>query len=106
VRSQKLWIRRGMSPGGAKTGSFVSTTARSGGASAAMATSSPKLQSRPSSAHVRRHSWSSQRPATLRSSRYVPATPPSFVRFDSNVRSSTSGSTSSTPTSDHVPALM
>ena len=40
--------------------------------------------SRPSSAQARRHSCTSQSPVTLRSSRKVPSTPPSLVRFAAN----------------------
>jgi hypothetical protein len=40
---------------------------------------------------------------TLRSSRIVPSTPRSFVRFAAAARSSSTGSRSSTPSSDQVP---
>ncbi len=39
------------------------------------------------------------------SSRVVPQTPPSFVKFSSRVRSVTIGAGSSVPSSDHVPEL-
>ena len=72
----------------------------------ARSTSSSNERSKPSSAQARRHSCSSHRPVTFRSTRTVPATPPSFVRFAAYVRSSITGRRSSSPTSDHVPALM
>ena len=43
---------------------------------------------------------------TLRSRRKVPSTPPSLVRFAANAASVITGSLTSSPTSDHVPALM
>ena len=48
----------------------------------------------------------SHSPVTLRSSRKVPPTPPSLVRFAANAASVMTGAFTSRPTSDHVPALM
>ena len=59
----------------------------------------------PSSAQARRHSWSSQRPVTFRRRRTVSSTPPSLVMFAANEASVITGSSTSRPTSDHVPTL-
>ena len=49
------------------------------------------------------HSCSSQSPPTLRRNLVRPPTPPSLVKFASRLASVTIGSSSSRPTSDHVP---
>ena len=64
-----------------RASAFGSTNGPNGGADRASATSSSNEYVWPCVAHARRHSCSSHRPVTLRSSRNVPATPPSFVRF-------------------------
>ena len=61
----------------------------------------------PSSAsHVRTASLSSHSPVTLWRKRTRPSTPPSFVKLASRAASLTTGSSSSTPTSPHVPHEM
>ena len=54
-------------------------------------------------APARRHSCTSHRPITLRSSRIVPSTPRSLVRLYSRAGAVSTGSSSSRPSSDHVP---
>jgi hypothetical protein len=106
VRRAAAAIRAGMSPGGAKAGSSTSTTVRSAGASAAAASSTARSTSSPRSRQLRRLSWSSHSPATLRRYRTVPATPSSLVKFAVRLASDRTGAVSSTPTSDQVPDEM
>src|SRR3954447_13737151 len=106
LSAQNAWTRAGRSPGARNRGSFGSMNDCSGGAASAAAVSSWNVHVRPSAAQALRHSCSSQRPSTFLSSRVVPPTPPSFVRFAAKLASVISGSASSTPTSDQLPALM
>src|SRR5262249_31950960 len=60
----------------------------------------------PSLSHDRRHDCSSHRPPMFLSSRIVPPTPPSLVKFRSRALALITGASISVPSSDHVPELM
>ena len=98
-------MRAGMSPGVRKSGASTSMMRENGGAAAAMSTISSQESNWPSAAHVRRHSWTSQRPVMFFSKRIVPQTPPSLVKLKRQAVSLMTGSGLSTPISDHVPEL-
>ena len=59
----------------------------------------------PSRAQPRRHACSSHRPPMFFSSRVVPQTPPSLVKFASSARGVMIGRGTSVPSSDQVPEL-
>ena len=105
VRRQSSAIRAGMLPGPTSASSSGSISEQSEGAASASAMISSNERKWPSDSQLRRHSCSSQSPVTFRSRRKVPATPPSFVKLAAKVSSVISGSSTSRPTSDHVPTL-
>ena len=86
-------IRAGMSPGAANdSGRSGRRSERKRRARPPRARRARRRRARARrAAQARRHSCSSQRPVTFRSSRNVPATPPSLVRFAAKVASVISG---------------
>ena len=62
-------------------------------------------ESSPASAQLRRQACSSHKPAMFFSSRVVPPTPPSLVKFSARDRAVITGAGTSMPSSDHVPEL-
>ncbi len=71
-----------------------------------MANNSVTPRSCPLAVHASRHFSRSHMPITFFRKRVVPATPPSFVKFKRRPSEVIIGSSSSVPTSDHVPELM
>ena len=106
VRAASAAIRAGMSPGGRNVGPSTSTTVVSAGTRAAAASRSGRSAGSPASFQVRIDSWSTHRPMTLRRYRTVPSTPASLVKLAARLASVSTGWSSSSPTSDHVPQEM
>ena len=92
-------------PVGRSRGSSMSTTERSGLPPRPRASSVDQVgaAARRSSAQARSDSYSSHRPITFLRKRIVPSTPPSLVKLARRAASVSTGSSSSSPTSDHVP---
>ena len=99
-------MRPGMSPGGAKSGASGSNSERNAGAFSASFTMSTKDSACPLRSHSRLHSCMIHSPITFLSTRMVPSTPPSLVRFAACASGEITGCFVSTPTSDHVPLEM
>ena len=95
-----------MSPGGRNEASWGSNTGPPAGSAAAASMSGGSASGVPARSQVRRDSWSSHSPVTLRRNRIVPSTPPSLVKFACRLASVRIGAAVSTPTSDHVPDEM
>src|ERR671931_1588507 len=74
-------------------------------ASSAAASRSAYSSVCPALAQLLRHAWSNHRPLMFLSSRVVPQTPPSLVKFSSRARGVTTGAETSVPSRDQVPEL-
>ena len=100
ARGTSSAIRAGMSPGGRNRGSWTSKTLTWPVVGRSLVEQRAEVARVP---HARRVSESSQVPITLVRKRTRPSTPPSLVKLAARLASVTTGWSSSTPTSPHVP---